>query len=409
MKKSIFCFFSFALLSIFIFNISQVKCITITDTIEASADNTMYDDPKGQISNGIGEYFFAGNSNSGARKRGLINFDVQYNIPPGAVINSVKLILYMSRTNAGSTPVEIYKVDNRYWSEGPSDPFGEEGSGTMAEIGDATWLHSYYNSEFWVNPGGDFVTTLTASTNVNAIGYYEWSSAQMINDVSDWVNFDLSNFGWVLLGDETVSATAKRFNSRQNSDPATTPKLIVTYTINSPSLIFTAMTEGLYHGNKGSYVYSDTYKVFLKNSFPPYSTADSAVKLHAFISGAVFNNAPAGNYYIAVTHRNSIETWSNTAKSFTIGPAVVHYFTNGDSLAFGNNLIFEDGFYCMYSGDVDQNGVIDGSDAGSIDNDIANFSTGYIVSDLDGNLVTDGTDGAICDNNVYNFVTAITP
>ena len=58
---------------------------------------------------------------------------------------------------------------------------------------------------------------------------------------------------------------------------------------------------------------------------------------------------------------------------------------------------------------MDQNGIIDGSDAGLIDNDIANFTTGYFASDLDGNLVTDGTDGAICDNNVYNFVTKIVP
>ena len=383
--------------------------ITITDTIDATADNTLYEDAEGLLSNGFGEYLFAGSTNNGFKKRGLIFFDIQYRIPPGAVINDVKVRMYMSRTISGNTPVELYKVDNKYWSEGTSDAFGEEGSGATAEMYDATWLHNNYSSEFWLNPGGDYVPTITASTDVNSIGYYEWSSAQMINDVNSWINFDLNNFGWIIISDETSSPTTKRFNSTQNPNLETRPKLIINYTINSPSLIFSAMTEGLYHGNKGSYVYYDSLRVFLKNSFPPYSTVDSVFKMHAFLSGISFPNASAGSYYIALKHRNSIETWSNVPKLFTIGSAVTHYFTNNDSLAYGNNLIFEEGFYCIYSGDVDQNGIIDGSDAGLIDNDIANFTTGYFASDLDGNLVTDGTDGAICDNNVYNFVTKIVP
>lgn len=408
MKKFVFSITGILLFILIYHSSANSAGITITDTLIATMDNTLYEDSEGLYSNGLGQYFFAGVSNTNSIKRGLLYFNPEFNIPPGAEILDVKLRLYMSRTNSGSKNVEIYKVDNKYWGEGSSDATGEEGSGALAEMYDATWIHNYYDTEYWLNPGGDYVSLVSASTIVDGIGYYEWSSPQMIDDVTDWINFDLNNFGWIIIGDETSNNTSKRFNSVQNPDYETRPRLIITYTINNPSLIFTAMTEGLHHVDEG-YVLSDTFNVLLKNNFPPYSTADSVFKVHAFLSGISFPNATAGSYYIALKQRNSIETWSNVPKAFTIGPAAAHYFTSNDSLAYGNNMVLEKWYYCMYSGDVDQNGVIDGTDGGIIDNDISNFSTGYIITDIDGNYVTDGTDGAICDNNIANFVSKVTP
>jgi len=63
----------------------------------------------------------------------------------------------------------------------------------------------------------------------------------------------------------------------------------------------------------------------------------------------------------------------------------------------------------IYTGDVNQDGIVDGTDAAAIDNDAYNFVTGYAVSDLTGDEVVDGSDAAIADNNVSNFVGKITP
>ena len=41
----------------------------------------------------------------------------------------------------------------------------------------------------------------------------------------------LGAIGWILLGDESVPQTAKRFSSRENINPALRPMLEVTYTI----------------------------------------------------------------------------------------------------------------------------------------------------------------------------------
>ena len=67
------------------------------------------------------------------------------------------------------------------------------------------------------------------------------------------------------------------------------------------------------------------------------------------------------------------------------------------------------GAYAIYAGDVNQDGAVDGTDAGIIDNDAYNFLTGYISSDLNGDNIADATDALLCDNNVYNVVGIMRP
>jgi len=65
--------------------------------------------------------------------------------------------------------------------------------------------------------------------------------------------------------------------------------------------------------------------------------------------------------------------------------------------------------YCIYSGDVNQDGIVDGNDAGAIDNDAYNFITGYVNTDLTGENIVDASDASIVDNNTYNFVGVVRP
>ncbi|MBK6877129.1 MAG: hypothetical protein IPG99_11965 [Ignavibacteria bacterium] len=97
--------------------------------------------------------------------------------------------------------------------------------------------------------------------------------------------------------------------------------------------------EGMYNAANDAQV-SDTITVELRNATSPYGVVDIA-KAVAETDGSVvlkFGNAANGIYYIAVTHRNSIETWSANAVSFA------KWLTTYDlslslSQAFGNNLI----------------------------------------------------------------------
>jgi len=156
----------------------------------------------------------------------------------------------------------------------------------------------------------------------------------------------------------------------------------------------------------------DTVRVYLRNTLSPYNITDSASEIIDSNGEGLFRfeNAPGGTYYIVVKHRNSIETWSkNGGEILTAGQYSAYDFTNSITQAYGNNLILKGSKYCIYSGDVNQDGVVDGTDTQLIDNDAYNFANGYVNTDTDGNSFVDGSDAIISDNNAFNFVSVIRP
>jgi hypothetical protein len=198
-----------------------------TISIMPSKDNTLYEyDPaEGDHSNGAGFHFFAGENGMGELRRGVLAFDIAGSVPPGSTITAVSLSMNMSMTPAGALTVELHKL-LADWGEGTSHAPMGEGDGAPATPNDATWRHRFFDTIFWTMQGGDFSATVSASQSVGGVGQYTWSSAQMIADVQSWVNNPASNFGWLVLGDETAIATAKRFDTRESASP---PVLTIQY------------------------------------------------------------------------------------------------------------------------------------------------------------------------------------
>jgi len=201
-----------------------------TITVTASKDNTLYQDPNGSLSNGAGAFLFAGRTNQVANnlRRAVVKFDLGGIVPVNATITSVKLKMRLSKNAEGESSVNVHKL-NSDWGEGTSNADASEGSGASATENDATWKHKFFNTQNWTTPGGDFVAQSSATTLVNALGVYEWSSASLLNDVNTWVASSASNFGWILIGNETAKS-AKRFDSRENSTVANRPQLVIQYT-----------------------------------------------------------------------------------------------------------------------------------------------------------------------------------
>ncbi len=137
----------------------------------------------------------------------------------------------------------------------------------------------------------------------------------------------------------------------------------------------------------------------LSNPLPDYS---ETVLLHT--NGVATIQFPAAvighSYYIAIVHRNSIETWSKLPVPFSSNTS--YDFSTGFDKAFddGTNLPMKalgNDNYGMYGGDVNQDGTVDGQDMNEIDNNIGFF--GYDNSDINGDGATDGQDMNYVDNN----------
>jgi len=199
--------------------------------VEASKDNTLYEDNTGGTSNGAGFYIFAGQTNTGAIRRAVLAFDVAGAIPNEASVDSVQLVLNMSKTAGGANTVTLHRIVAD-WGEGTSKAFGSEGQGIAATPEDATWLHRNHDHTMWQNAGGDFESRASAGTIVNQVGIYTWySTPEMVADVRKWIETPEENFGWLLLGNEESLLTAKRFDSRQNPNTAVRPRLRIFHSV----------------------------------------------------------------------------------------------------------------------------------------------------------------------------------
>jgi len=171
---------------------------------------------------------------------------------------------------------------------------------------------------------------------------------------------------------------------------------------------FTALIEGFYNG---AAMNSDTVTVELRSTSPPYNLVDQTkifLNSNGQGSGKFYvaeNNTP---YYLVLKHRNAVETWSATSQTFTSN-SLTYDFTTGANKAFGNNLKLIGTKWCIFGGDVNQDGFVNGTDQGLVYTSNVNGSQGYITTDLNGDMFTEIEDLNIVFRNNVLGVERISP
>lgn len=171
-----------------------------------------------------------------------------------------------------------------------------------------------------------------------------------------------------------------------------------------------ALLQGFYD-SQNDLLIADTVRVFLKETVPPYLTVDSAKSILSASGNGVFVFRSAKNatyYYLVLKHRNSIETWSSSVKQFSLNK-MSYDFSFSFAQAFGNNLTLKGSKYCIYSGDVNQDRIIDAEDMSLIDNDASGNLSGYLSTDVTGDNSVDAADISIADNNSFKSIVSVYP
>jgi len=181
--------------------------------------------------------------------------------------------------------------------------------------------------------------------------------------------------------------------------------------IDLPSTTTFNLTIGIQGFWDGTTQVSDYVLCHLRSSTAPYAILDKASALldNAGNGAFQFNFAPSGSYYLELSHRNSLETWSKLPQTVVRGNTYNYNFATSASQAYGNNLILKSGKYCDYSGDVNQDGYVNLADVLLIFNASSIFQTGYIEADVNGDNIADLSDITIAYNNSSNFVQKVTP
>lgn len=201
---------------------------------------------------------------------------------------------------------------------------------------------------------------------------------------------------------------AMLLNNFFHNDQTTKPWFLKNMIIHS-----TLSIEGFFHGPTSMLRMSDTVTLYLRSSSAPFQRVDSCTSVidSATFRGAYnFYNADSGSYYLQIKHRNSIETWSRAGGELLMPGGYYQYnFTNSQNKAYGNNLVFTGNRFSIYSGDVDQNGVINLNDMIAAYNDASQFLTGYKNTDVTGDNITNLEDIILIFNNSAKFIGRITP
>ncbi len=155
---------------------------------------------------------------TGDVRQGLLKFDLSP-VPAGASVTSAHLDLYVTQGTVHALDVGVYKV-LRPWNE-------NEATWILARTGDP-----------WAVPGCAGVGTDRVATGVytqtvhGAIAYwYSWDVTPLVRD---WLAEPGKNYGLVLRGASSTS-TEYEIAAAQNLTQAYRPKLVIRYTLSTPT------------------------------------------------------------------------------------------------------------------------------------------------------------------------------
>jgi len=205
------------------------------DGYNGTVDATIFDT---DTANSAGEYpyLYVGMTQNRGARRALISFDLS-SISTASTVTSATLQFYIEPELSRSDVIQgaVHKM-TKAWTEGGNQLVGNSGgTGSPAQPGDTTWSHVSYDTLPWTTPGADFAASASGTGTFGAPGSYVIiSGAGLTADVQSWVTAPSTNFGWAVLGDESLAGTAKRFYSSESPE-LEKPILYVEFT--PPSII----------------------------------------------------------------------------------------------------------------------------------------------------------------------------
>jgi spore coat protein A len=200
--------------------------------INPSQDNTVAQELPNN-SSGACDSIFSGMIDvatlDGAR-RALMQFDIAGSIPANSTITSVTLNMSVTRgSNHVDSTFTLHKL-NAAWVEGIEGCGARGGGQGEPSTGGVTWT---------TMPGNDSLAS--GSTLINNTTPAWTSTAAMVSDVQGWLDSPGTNYGWVVIGDETTKTTTRRFDSREGASP---PQLVVEFDLDPNTPVEACCQDG---------------------------------------------------------------------------------------------------------------------------------------------------------------------
>ncbi len=342
-------------------------------------------------SSGMGTGKFVETNNSGQLFKELSGNVTSFEIPVGVSTVYRPVFLTTSATTFSGAKVGVKALAVSH----PNKPFG------TTDYLNAYWPITRTGITGTVTAVGRYVDpTDIVGTEANLRGFFydgiQWSSINGTNDAAlNRVGAPVTGTGGSLYGmgtAHTLSLNLKLY--------------LQGYYINGGLMKPVLMNQGI-NAQPGE---TDTIVVELHD--PATYALVYSKKTMLLTNGTVSSNftQTPGSYYIAIKHRNTLQTWS--AAPVTINAASPLYdFTLAANKAMDNNqVLIEAGKYAFFTGDLNQDDYIDGNDFPGYDTDSFNgINTVYANTDMNGDGFVDGNDFPVFDQNSYYGINSAHP
>lgn len=169
------------------------------------------------------------------RRRTLVRFDLEEQLPDDALVFEASLVMYAAsfgpERGEGTLETRVHRLLGP-WQEG-SRAVPSDADGTAPDEGDATWLDRSWPDVQWTTPGGDYSSDPSATLSIGqefpVAGLVEWTSESLIEDVQGWIEDPDSNHGWIILGDESAPGRTINFRNRYARSAVQHPTLKIRY------------------------------------------------------------------------------------------------------------------------------------------------------------------------------------
>ena len=117
-------------------------------------------------------------------------------------------------------------------------------------------------------------------------------------------------------------------------------------------------------------------------------------------SGHIHLAAAPGSYYIVIRHRNHLSVMSNASHGLSAASSTLYDFSSSDQTYGGQSAIeLEDGVWGLWSGDLEQNGIINSQDYTLWYNADHNGVCGYSACDCNEDGIVDASDFILWSEN----------
>lgn len=336
---------------------------------------------------GMGSGKFVETNGTGQLYKELTSNINSYEVPVG--ISSLYRPVFLSTTASAYSNAKIGVIStasafanrptgttdylNTYWSISRTGIAGTvTATGQYADPTDVNGTENNLRGCFYDNNGNWSLVNSTTNTSLN------------------WVSAPISTNGGVLYGMNRFAMLGiKAFLEGAYNNNGLMKSTLFDLGMNSDATATDSITINLWSAAN------------LSNSNPNFSL--KPILHNDGTANVILPESVIGNsYYVALKHRNSIETWS--ANTITLNEVNNYDFSNALTKAFADGInspmkALGSNVFGLYAGDTNQDGTVDGGDMNDVDNGTIAGDFGYNSADVNGDGASDGLDMNIVDNN----------